>query len=113
MKILLILSALATVLSADDSSGCDKLLPDGVLPGESTSLTIDSKSGVTPRGYRLHIPTSYEKNTPIPLILSFHGRGKTAEYQEALSQFSNTSYGFEGIAVYPEGVPVRDYTEIQ
>ncbi|EMD67845.1 hypothetical protein GGP41_007499 [Bipolaris sorokiniana] len=111
MKALVIVSTLATVLVADNSNGCDKPLPDGVLPGESTGLTINSESGVTPRGYRLHIPTSYEKNTPSPLILSFHGRGKTAEYQEALSQFSNTSYGFEGIAVYPEGVPNKKGTQ--
>ena len=113
MKALVIVSTLATVLVADNSNGCDKPLPDGVLPGESTGLTINSESGVTPRGYRLHIPTSYEKNTPSPLILSFHGRGKTAEYQEALSQFSNSSYGFEGISVYPEGVPVRDDTKLR
>lgn len=40
------------------------------------------------------------------MIVSFHGRNKDMEYQEELSQFSNASYGFEGIAVYPEGVPV-------
>lgn len=107
MKTLLItLSALTAAVTAASSSGCGKSLPDNVHLGESVNLTIKSESGATPRGYRLHIPPSYEQNTELPLILSFHGRGKDAKFQEALSQFSNASYGFEGIAVYPEGVPV-------
>jgi poly(3-hydroxybutyrate) depolymerase len=110
MKMLLpLLSALVTVVTAAPSSGCHQQIPDGISPGKSVNLTIDSKSGITPREYRLHVPKSYNENTPLPLILSFHGRGKTGKFQEALSQFSNASYGFEGIVVYPEGVPVCDY----
>jgi poly(3-hydroxybutyrate) depolymerase len=108
MRLLLILSAVVAVVTAKKSGGCDKPIPEGVRPGESADLTINSESGVTPRRYRLHIPEPYEESTPIPLILSFHGRGKTGKYQEALSQFSNATYGFEGIAVYPEGIPVRN-----
>jgi poly(3-hydroxybutyrate) depolymerase len=70
------------------------------------NLKLRSASGVTPRKFRLHVPSSYRKGKPVPLILSFHGRGKKAKSQEALSYFSNASYGFEGIVVYPEGVPV-------
>lgn len=81
--------------------------PEGVSPGKSANLTIASKSGVTPRRYRLHVPANYDDHKKAPLILSFHGRGKDAKFQEALSQFSNASYGFDGIAVYPEGVAVR------
>lgn len=32
------------------------------------------------------------------------------KYQEELSQFSNASYGFDGISVYPEGVPNKRST---
>lgn len=99
------LAATYTVTAAS-SNGCGKPLPDKVHLDASVNLSLDSDSGVTPRRYRLHIPASYNVNTPVPLILSFHGRGKDAEYQEALSQFSNATYGFQGISVYPEGVPV-------
>lgn len=109
--LLLILPTIVAVATAGCSSGCSKPTPEGVHPGQSVNLTISSKSGVTPRGYRLHLPSSYDEKTALPLILSFHGRGKDAEFQEALSQFSNASYGFKGIAVYPEGVPVCDYYE--
>ena len=52
------------------------------------------------------MPKSYDNSVPVPLILSYHGRGKDMKFQEKLSQFANASYGFEGISVFPEGVPV-------
>jgi hypothetical protein len=103
-----VISAVASrsVQTTNPSRGCEEALPDGIHKDTSVNLKLRSASGVTPRKYRLHVPSSYQKGQPVPLILSFHGRGKKAEFQEALSQFSNASYGFEGIVVYPEGVPV-------
>lgn len=72
--------------------------------------TIDSQSGSSPRKYRIHLPKNYTNDEPVPLILSFHGRSRDMKYQEKLSQFSNASYGFNGIAVYPEGVPNNQST---
>jgi poly(3-hydroxybutyrate) depolymerase len=46
-------------------------------------------------------------NRAIPLIFSFHGRTKTAESQEQLSQFSNEAWNPDAIAVYPQGLDVR------
>ncbi|KAH7087524.1 Alpha/Beta hydrolase protein [Paraphoma chrysanthemicola] len=92
--------------SYDANFGCNKALPNGVKPDHSVNLTLSSSSGVTPRKYRLHLPKGYDGSKALPLILSFHGRSQDALYQENLSQFSNASYGFEGIAVYPEGVPI-------
>lgn len=89
------------------SDGCQKSIPGDIELGKSKNFTITSKSGHTPRKYRIHVPKSYDNTVPVPLILSFHGRGKDMKFQEKLSQFSNASYGFEGIAVYPEGVSVR------
>lgn len=87
--------------------GCNTGVPSDVEPGKSVNLTIPSKSGVTPRKYRLHLPEDYDGTTELPLILSFHGRTQDAKYQEELSQFSNASYGFKGISVYPQGVPLH------
>jgi poly(3-hydroxybutyrate) depolymerase len=89
----------------DSDRKCHKPLPDNVELGKSVDLTIDSSSGVSPRKYRIHVPKTYDSSTNVPVIVSFHGRGKNAEFQEKLSQFSNSTYGFEGIVLYPEGVP--------
>jgi poly(3-hydroxybutyrate) depolymerase len=89
----------------DAKSGCNQRRITDTNP-ESVNLTLPSASGVTPRKYRLHLPPGYDGTKELPLILSYHGRTQDALYQENLSQFSNASYGFEGIAVYPEGVPL-------
>jgi poly(3-hydroxybutyrate) depolymerase len=83
----------------DAQCGCGAPLPDGVSPNKSVNRTLGD------RKYRLHLPAGYDGTQKLPLILSFHGRTQDAKYQEKLSQFSNATYGFQGIAVYPEGVP--------
>lgn len=93
--------------AASLKNGCNTSLPSGIKPGHSVNLTLPSSSGVTPREYRLHLPKDYDGTKELPLILSFHGRTQDAKYQEELSQFSNASYGFKGIAVYPQGVPLN------
>lgn len=95
------------------ASGCGSPLPAGIELDKSVDLNISSSSGLSPRGYRLHLPKSYDTNTKVPLILSFHGRGKDAKYQEELSQFSNATYGFEGISVYPEGAALNNSKRTQ
>lgn len=97
---------ISCVALAKPDSGCRTSLPLDVQPGTPINLTLSSDSGVTPRKYRLHLPKSYNIDKKVPLILSFHGRGKDAYFQEELSQFSDPAFGYEGIAVYPEGVPV-------
>lgn len=104
--VLAVLPGISCASATDIKSGCGKSLPEGVELGESVNLTINSSSGVSTREYRLHLPKSYNTNQEVPLILSFHGRGKDAKFQEELSQFSNATYGFDGVSVYPQGVPV-------
>jgi hypothetical protein len=119
-----LVACVSCLASAPASScGCGKPLPKGVEVGKSKELTLINtrvdgtsydKDANNPlvldsapiRKYRLHLPEDYNIDSKVPLILSFHGRGKDGKSQEELSQFSNSSYGFEGIAVYPEGVPV-------
>ncbi|KAF2083939.1 carbohydrate esterase family 1 protein [Saccharata proteae CBS 121410] len=89
--------------STKRSSGCGKALPDGVTAGgKSVNMTIES--GGLNRSYLIHVPSSYSKDKPASLILSYHGRTKDAAEQELLSQFSNETYNPDAIAVYPQGV---------
>ncbi|KAF2630466.1 carbohydrate esterase family 1 protein [Macroventuria anomochaeta] len=109
-----ILAALPGISCApvkDTKCGCGSSLPEGIELDKSVNLTISSSSGVATRGYRLHLPKSYDTIQKVPLILSFHGRGKDAKFQEELSQFSNATYGFDGISVYPEGIPTSKGTQ--
>jgi poly(3-hydroxybutyrate) depolymerase len=107
-----VLSTLATlglvssIAASDAKCGCNSPLPDGIVPGEPKNLKINSTSSpdVHVRKYRLYLPKDYDGTKKLPLILSFHGRTQTAKYQDELSQFSNATYGFQGISVYPQGL---------
>lgn len=93
------------VLQRTSSPGCGKELPAAQMPpGGKSHMTNFTQSDGTKRHYLIHIPSNYEKSTPVPLIFSFHGRTKTAEEQEGLSQFSNENFNPNAIAVYPQGI---------
>jgi poly(3-hydroxybutyrate) depolymerase len=98
---LIIIVCLHSVLA---TSLCGQPLVPTALAGMTNNVTIKS-SGLN-RNFLISLPSAYNANTPVPLIFSFHGRGKDARYQQKLSQFSNASYNPNAIAVYPNGFMV-------
>jgi polyhydroxybutyrate depolymerase len=56
------------------------------------------------RTYRVHLPRSYDKHRPAPLVLSFHGRAGTGNGQEKLTHFDAVSDENGFIVVYPDGL---------
>jgi poly(3-hydroxybutyrate) depolymerase len=93
-----------------NSTGCGKGLPAAQQPAGGASHDVHfTQSDGTDRTYLIHIPSNYENNTPVPVIFSFHGRGKNSSEQEELSQFSNETWNRHAIAVYPQGVDVRKF----
>jgi poly(3-hydroxybutyrate) depolymerase len=88
------------------SSGCGKELKGTERQTRDPYQYIDSQSGATPRKYLINFPEGYKNDVAVPLIFSYHGRTKSAIDQRLLSRFSNSTYGFDGIVVYPEGVKV-------
>jgi len=96
---------LATTAQAASSTGCGQLLSKDLTKGQrggSNALTFSTSDG-TERSYLLHIPDSYDVNTPTGLIWSYHGRGKNAERQEKITQFSASKSTPNYIVVYPQG----------
>ncbi|KAI1001830.1 hypothetical protein K3495_g6373 [Podosphaera aphanis] len=86
------------------SEGCGLDLPLYQSPGApSVTVPFQQSNGAT-RTYLIHIPATYDKNAPTPLIFSFHGRTQNSSYQERLSGFSNPEWNPKAIAVYPQGI---------
>ncbi|MEK8169017.1 hypothetical protein NKH77_01825 [Streptomyces sp. M19] len=85
---------------AAPSTGCGQDTP--VPPGQTTDQQITS--GDRARSYLLHLPESYDPGQPLPLVLSFHGHGRTASYQEELTGMS----GLDAVVVYPQGLDGTD-----
>jgi polyhydroxybutyrate depolymerase len=92
------------------TTGCGRASP--VAPGTSGDITIasdpDLSNGATTRTYRLHVPAGYNPQTPLPLILVFHGHGGTAASMEAATGFSTLADQQRFLVVYPQGLLAPD-----
>lgn len=97
----------ASALSTDPTCNPPKPHPTGYFNTTSNSL---NRSGIPlatlpDRNYTLLIPPSYDGSKALPLIISFHGHGKTAESQYRKSQWGNSSINSDYIVAYPNGLP--------
>lgn len=76
-------------------------------PLYNSTINVTTTVGVHERSYLVHIPKDYDHTVAHPVVLSFHGYGKTAGHQEVASQLSepnNTINGVPIIAAYPQGL---------
>ncbi|MFF0344514.1 alpha/beta hydrolase family esterase [Kribbella sp. NPDC004875] len=78
--------------AATGSAGC------GTQAAPTGDYTLVS-GGIT-RTYRLHVPDEYKPSKSYPLIVVYHGRGKTGAQTEAFSGLS----GLDAVVAYPNGV---------
>jgi polyhydroxybutyrate depolymerase len=67
-----------------------------------TSIQTLNHGGVG-RSYSLHIPASYDPNSPTPLVLNFHGYGSSARDQEQYSGLIAKANNAGFITVAPDG----------
>lgn len=81
------------------TTGCGKISP--VAPGTSANATLTS--GGLQRTYRLHVPTSYNPQQMLPLVLNIPGHAETALQQERSSQYSVLADQSHFLIVYPQG----------
>ena len=62
------------------------------------------------RDYIIHIPSSYNVNTPIPLVFCFHGYGSNASTNMSYTNFNYISDTAGFIVVYPQGTLLQGTT---
>lgn len=55
------------------------------------------------RTYKVHVPSSYSKKSPLPAVLNLHGGGGNSERQINVSQMNVTADKNGFIVVYPDG----------
>lgn len=70
-----------------------------IAPSTTTSTTIVS----TARAYSKFIPSSYSKDTSLPLVVLLHGYGATGAQQESYMKFESVAEKNKFILVYPDG----------
>jgi polyhydroxybutyrate depolymerase len=66
--------------------------------------SLDLKHGGINRTSLVYVPSSYDGKTPVPLVLSFHGRHGEGKDQAKLSDLHKVGERKGFIVVYPDGV---------
>jgi polyhydroxybutyrate depolymerase len=109
MRRMTILVVLACVLAACSSSGSDasKSATTTTLPRCSVTTDpglarIDLKVGGKDRYALVHLPKNWDGKSPVPVVLSFHGLGSTADQQRTTDGFEARSDTDNFIVVYPQ-----------
>ncbi|KAG9630820.1 alpha/beta-hydrolase, partial [Aureobasidium melanogenum] len=110
MKISILPPAVFSALAQSAAtSGCGNPLSSQLTQGgasQTNSLNFTTSGGVL-RSYLLHIPSSYNINTPAPIAFSYHGRTETPQDQESISGMSNETMNPNYLVVYPQAIDLQ------
>ncbi len=93
---LILVSIIAVVKSKNNSASKS-------IKNESGDYAVTLVHQGINRSYLVHVPVTYSKDKPTPVVLSFHGGGANAEQQMNQSLMNTTSDKEGFIVVYPEG----------
>jgi polyhydroxybutyrate depolymerase len=88
------------------TSGCGSASP---YTTGKTEMNVNFQTGGNRRSFNIYIPASYNRNTPLPIIMSNHGWGGTSledQCDSGLTAVAHTTGEF--IVVHPQGMD--DYT---
>lgn len=83
---------------------CSGLLAAVMAAGGASAGELRmTHQGVT-RAYDLYVPSSYDGETPVPLVLVLHGRGSSGGRMAAITGFNARAERLGFIVAYPEGL---------
>lgn len=88
-------------------SGCASFPSPGSVQGPAShDVAMDLTTGAFQRSYRVHIPSGYDGDTPLPLVVVVHGAFDTARGMETVSGFSRLADREKFIVLYPNGIGI-------
>jgi hypothetical protein len=92
--------------SPDGSAGCGKA-------GQATgALDLTISDGKTPnRSYKVMVPTNYNPQVPLPIVMAFHGLGGNSDAAIGFGIQDAQGASASAIFVYPQGSVYTDTTE--
>lgn len=98
---------LAAVLPALAKSACSSGSPPASLSTRH-NVTLPGSN----RTYMYFLPAKYDQSKQTPLILSFHGASRTADWQADLDRLTDPYFNKDHIVVYPQALqygPTESY----
>jgi polyhydroxybutyrate depolymerase len=93
----------AEVDAGGDTSVEPVSCPSTALQPGDVSRTV--QVGSQARTYLLHVPSTYDGATPVPLVLDFHGIGESGSSERASSPYPAALDGAGVIMAFPDGLP--------
>ena len=90
---------LPAVALAASSSGCGTTAPASSGKTTSMSATFDG----TKRTWRLYVPSSYSKSTPMPIVVSHHGWGGSGSSDQSAGGMALQAESQGFIIAHPDG----------
>lgn len=82
------------------SKGCGKNNALQTATMENITISVDDWD----RNFLLYLPSSYDNNEPLPLVLNFHGTPSNAEAQYYYTEMDRSAEENGFIVVFPNGV---------
>ncbi|HEY5956961.1 MAG TPA: PHB depolymerase family esterase, partial [Polyangiaceae bacterium] len=97
-------SSIGGTSSAGDSSNAGGTLacPSSHLPAGDTTETL--QVGTTTRSYVLHVPSTYDGNKPVPLIVDFHALQGSGARQRSTSPYPAQTDPEGVVMAFPSGL---------
>jgi poly(3-hydroxybutyrate) depolymerase len=89
---------LAALLPTLAESACSSGSPPA---SKSTRHNVTLSGG---RTYMYFLPAKYDQSKPNPLILSFHGASRTADWQADLDRLTDPYFNKDHVVVYPQAL---------
>ncbi len=84
-------------------TSCQSRSPSSVTPDSSGDLQREIVVDGMKRYFTVHLPASYNRERPAPVVLNFHGGGGNSKTQRHISGMNATADRNGFIVVYPQG----------
>jgi hypothetical protein len=102
LAILIICLSVGLAAPKREMQSCSGTLPDGMRPGKEYTMSYPGSG----RDWLLFIPANYSSSKPNPVVLSYHGGGRTPERQRDLDLLESPEFNTDYVVVYPRGIEV-------
>lgn len=99
-------SQIALLLSTIALAACSRATAGGPFSGQhdyAKTLTFDGQQ----RTYHVHLPSTYDGQHNLPLVLAFHGLGGDGLSMAALTHMNTVADQQKFVVVYPDGLNRR------
>lgn len=107
-----LLLVLFSILGGYAFTGCMPILPDLPALGPKTyKVKTDISTGSFQRTYLVHIPSSYDGTSLLPLVVVVHGAFDTAKSIEETSGFSELADREQFVVMYPNGIGIFGFLQ--